>query len=148
MLNELQVKTGFEDMNLPLIHHQLSTDAYWCIGIPLETVEAAWRSSFCIGLFIEAEMIGFARIITDYATFGYLADVYILTEHRGKGYSKEMMAYIMELPWVKGLRRFMLATLDAHSLYEQFGFIAPRKPDRLMEIIQPGVYGDRNNKIV
>ena len=140
MPNKLDIKTGFEAMNLPLIHHYLSTDAYWCMGIPFETVAAAWRGSFCIGLFIEEEMVGFARIITDYATFGYLADVYMLVEHRGKGYSKEMMSYIMELPWVQGWRRFMLATLDAHALYRQFGFDRPAKPDRLMEITRPGMY--------
>ncbi|WP_144282092.1 GNAT family N-acetyltransferase [Chryseobacterium echinoideorum] len=127
-------------MDIKAIHQFLSTESYWAKGIPLETVSAALKNSFCIGLFEDEKQIGFARLITDYATFGYLADVYILKEYRGNGLSKMMMKYIMELDFVKGLRRTLLATLDAHSLYRQFGFQSPENPERLMEIKNNNLY--------
>ncbi|MGE4512405.1 MAG: GNAT family N-acetyltransferase [Chryseobacterium sp.] len=128
------IKTDFENMDIEAIHQFLSTESYWAKDIPLETVTAALKNSFCIGLFKDEKQIGFARLVTDYATFGYLADVYILKEYRGKGLSKMMIKYIMKLEFVQGLRRTLLATLDAHSLYSQFGFESPENPERLMEI--------------
>lgn len=136
----IKIKNGFQNMDIKAIHQFLSTESYWAKGIPLETVSAALKNSFCIGLFEDGKQIGFARLITDYATFGYLADVYILKEYRGNGLSKMMMKYIMELDFVKGLRRTLLATLDAHSLYRQFGFQSPENPGRLMEIKNNNVY--------
>lgn len=128
------IKTDFENMDVESIHQFLSTESYWAKGIPMEMVSVALKNSFCIGLFEDEKQIGFARLVTDYATFGYLADVYILKEYRGKGLSKMMVKYIMKLEFVQGLRRTLLATLDAHSLYRQFGFQSPENPERLMEI--------------
>ncbi len=127
------------------VHSFLSTESYWSKNIPKQTVEKAIENSFCIGVYFDSKQVGFARIISDYATFGYLADVYILQEHRGKGISKAMMKAILALDWVKGLRRFTLATLDAQGLYSQFGFFCPKNPERLMEISKPGIYGDLTN---
>lgn len=122
------------------IHHWLSTESYWSQNIPYATVKNAFDHSFCIGILKDDEQVGYARLITDYATFAYLADVYIKEDHRGHGLSKQMMQFIMELDWVKGLRRVMLATMDAHGLYEQFGFQEPKFPKRLMEIVRPTIY--------
>lgn len=132
-------------LKLDEIHHFLSLEAYWSKNISKEIVQNAIENSFCIGIYYSGEQVGFARIITDYATFGYLADVFILKTHRGKGLSKAMMAVIMNLTWVKMLRRFSLATLDAQGLYRQFGFENPKNPERLMEIVKPSIYGDTNN---
>ena len=122
------------------IHQWLSTESYWCKNIPFEVVQKSIEHSFCIGVIREAEQVGFARLITDYATFGYLADVYVKEEYQGKGLSKKMMDVLLNLDWVKGLRRISLATLDAHGLYEQYGFTLPKFPDRLMEITRPQIY--------
>jgi len=127
-------------MDIAAIHNFLSKESYWAKGIPLETVEISLKNSFCAGLFDDNTQIGFARFVTDYATFAYLADVYVLKEHRGKGLSKMLMKYIMDLEWTKGLRRMLLATLDAHSLYQQFGFQSPRNPEWLMELKRNNLY--------
>lgn len=133
-------KTGYDNMNVVAIHRYLSEDSYWAKGIPLETVEGALRHSFCLGVFEGEEQIGFARLVTDYHSFGYLADVYVLEDRRGQGLSKRMMEYLLALEWMPKLRRVMLATRDAHGLYEQFGFRVTERPDRLMEITRPGMY--------
>lgn len=122
------------------IHEWLSKESYWSKNIPYKTVRSAGENSFCIGVFYQDQQVGYARIITDYNTFGYLADVYIISEHRKKRLSKIMMECIMQLEWVSGLRRFMLATLDAHDLYKQYGFVQPIHPNRLMEINKPDIY--------
>lgn len=136
------IKQGFENMDVEAIHQFLSTESYWAKDIPLETVSTALKNSFCIGLFEDEKQIGFARLVTDYATFGYLADVYVLKEYRNKGFSKMMIKYLLELEFVQGLRRTLLATLDAHSLYRQFGFQSPENPERLMEIKRNNLYKD------
>ena len=127
-------------LQIPVIHRYLAEDSYWSEQIPLATVQAAIANSYCIGIYQGDTQVGFARIVTDYATFGYLADVFVLPEHRGIGLSKFMMECITGLDWVNRLRRFSLATLDAHGLYTKFGFRAPEHPDRLLEITRPGMY--------
>jgi GNAT superfamily N-acetyltransferase len=144
-LNEYQISTDVSLIQTDAVHHFLSKESYWAKNIPLETVSKSIQNSFCVGVYFNEKQVGFARIVSDYATFGYLADVYILSEHRGKGLSKGIMDVIMSLDWVKKLRRFSLATVDAHGLYAQYGFTASKNPDRLMEITQPGIYGDHNN---
>lgn len=128
-----EIKTGFEHMNLPAIHHFLSKESYWAGNISFETVEQSLKHSFCIGIFIHNEQIGFARLITDYTSFAYLADVYILSAHRRKGLSKILIQHILDLQWVKKLKRILLSTIGAHTLYSQFGFTASEHPERLME---------------
>jgi GNAT superfamily N-acetyltransferase len=123
------------------IHDWLSKESYWSQHIPYTVVKNAFDHSFCAGILRDDEQIGYARLITDYATFAYLADVYVKEAHRGHGLSKKMVELLMEQDWVKGLRRIMLATMDAHGLYEQFGFQEPKFPKRLMEIVRPAVYG-------
>lgn len=116
------------------IHQFLSEESYWALNIPLHLVQEAIRGSLCFGVYFESQQIGFARVITDNASFGYLADVFIVKDHRGKGLSKELMRFVMEYPTIKMLRRFMLATKDAHGLYKQVGFTALAEPARFMEI--------------
>lgn len=119
---------------MAMIHRFLSQEAYWCLNIPLETVQRSIDNSLCFGVYLDGQQVGFARVVTDYATFGYLADVFILPEHRGKGFSKQFMAKIMAYPALQGLRRLMLVTQDAHSLYKQFGFRPIENPENTMFI--------------
>jgi RimJ/RimL family protein N-acetyltransferase/GNAT superfamily N-acetyltransferase len=118
------------------IHQWLSTESYWLQGAPYETVKTAFDQSFCIAVLHEGSQIGFARLLTDYTRFAYLADVYIEEEHRGKGLSKKMMDIIHGLDWVKGICKFMLHTKDAHGLYTQYGYAPPPFPDRYLEKFQ------------
>jgi len=121
-------------LDVNYIHYFLSKESYWAKNIPIELVKTSIEGSFCFGVYHQGKQIGFARVITDYATFGYLADVFIDKNYRGKGLSKELMKFIMEQEVIKKLRRFMLATLDAHSLYAQFGFESQEGNKRFMSI--------------
>lgn len=122
------------------IHHYLSTQSYWAKGIPLETVQRSIENSLCFGIYKDKQQVGFARWITDKATFGYLADVYVETEYRGQGLSKKLMSLMLFHRDLQGLRRYMLATLDAQALYAQFGFKAIENPERMMAIVVPDPY--------
>lgn len=117
------------------IHHYLSTQSYWAQNIPLETVKLSIENSLCFGVYKDTVQIGFARWITDKATFAYLADVYIEEIYRGQGLSKKLMSLMLFHRDLQGLRRYMLATQDAQGLYAQFGFKAIDHPDRLMAIV-------------
>jgi GNAT superfamily N-acetyltransferase len=137
----LRISTDKQELDVELIHRFLSTEAYWSRGIPRQNVERAIAGSLCFGGYLEeAGQVAFARVITDGASFGYLADVFVLPAQRGQGYSKQLVAAIMAHPPLQGLRRFMLATADAHALYAQFGFAAPSSPQSLMEILRPDIY--------
>jgi N-acetylglutamate synthase-like GNAT family acetyltransferase len=114
--------------------------SYWAKDIPKSLVERTLGHSLCWGIYHQEKQVGFARVITDQATFAYLCDVFIAAEHRGRGLSKSLMATILAHPDLQGLRRWMLVTADAQSLYEQFGFQVVAKPERHMEIHRPGIY--------
>jgi GNAT superfamily N-acetyltransferase len=133
------ISTDPARLDLAVIHGFL-TSSYWARGIPLATVQAAIDHSLPFGIYDRARQVGFARVITDTATFAYLADVFVLESHRGRGLSKWLMQCIMAHPDLQGLRRWMLATRDAHGLYRQAGFQALKAPDRWMEIHDPDVY--------
>lgn len=135
-----RISSEYTDMDLSVIHEYIS-NSYWAKNIPFETMKKAVQNSLCFGVFTESgDQIGFARMVTDSATFAYLADVFILDEHRGKGLSKRLMQQILAHPQLQGLRRMALATRDAHGLYEQFGFKVLASPDTFMELHQPRVY--------
>lgn len=123
-----------------VVHHYLSQQSYWAKGIPIGVVQKSIEGSYCVGVYSNGEQVGFARLVTDYATFGYLADVFVLEAHRGKGLSKEIMKFIMGQEWVQGLRNVMLGTQDAHGLYQQFGFAIPGDPKRYMSLFKPNIY--------
>ena len=134
MTSEYIISADKAQLDVPLIHRFLSQEAYWCLNIPLDVVQRSIENSVCFGIYRGDEQVGFARVITDLATFGYLADVFVLPEHRGKGLSKQLMAFIMAYPPLQGLRRMMLVTLDAHGLYRQFGFRPIDEPENTMFI--------------
>jgi GNAT superfamily N-acetyltransferase len=136
---EYRLSIDREEMDLAAIHAFLSrTD--WSPGIPQAVLARAIANSLCFGLFLGKDQVGFARVITDRATFAYLADVYVLEAHRGKGLSRWLMEIITAHPDLQGLRRFALATRDAHGLYERFGFRPLANPAAMMEILRPDVY--------
>ena len=133
----ISTETSF--FNLEYIHEFLS-NSYWAQNIPIETVQKSIDNSICFGVFHLGKQIGFARVITDKTTFAYLADVFIDEAYRGQGLSKWLMEEIMKHEDLQGLRRFMLATRDAHGLYTQFGFSQLTNADRWMQIHNPDVY--------
>lgn len=137
------ISTDQQRLDLVFIHHELS-HSYWAEGIPFELVQQYIPHSLCFGIYHGTQQVGFARVITDYTTFGYLADVFVTETFRGQGLSKWLMDVIMAHPGLQGLRRFMLATRDAHELYKKHGFVPLANPDRIMEIVRPDMYKNRN----
>ena len=117
--------------------------SYWSPGVPRTVVQRAISNSVCFGVYQSARQVGFARVVTDKTTFAYMADVYILEPHRGRGLGKRLVEFIMAHQDLQGLRRFMLVTRDAHGLYGQFGFGPVATPERLMEILDPDLYMTR-----
>lgn len=138
------VSDDFALIDFDVVHHFL-TNCYWSPGISRELVERAARHSMCFGVYKgsrdgERAQVGFARVVSDRATYAYLADVFVLEEHRGQGLSKLLMRAIMSHPELQGLRRWMLMTRDAHGLYTQFGFTQLPHPDRAMERVILNAY--------
>ncbi|WP_431210761.1 GNAT family N-acetyltransferase [Puia sp. P3] len=143
------ISTDKDKLDIPFIHSFLSKEAYWSLNIPLDTVERAIAGSLCFGVYHTPQtgqptegrsQVGFARIITDYATIAYLGDVFITTPHRGRGLSKILMQQIMTHPNLQGLRRWVLLTADAHELYLKFGWKPIPHPEKYMEVHDPNVY--------
>ncbi|MBV9242184.1 MAG: GNAT family N-acetyltransferase [Acidobacteria bacterium] len=137
---EYEIDTDKRRLDIAAIYKFLSVESYWAKNRTLEQTLAAIENSLCFGLYKGREQVGFARVITDKATFAYLGDVYVLTEHRGRGLSKWLMKTIIEQPDLQGLRRWLLATKDAHALYEQYGFRVLVHPERWMEKPAPDAY--------
>lgn len=137
--NDYRISTDKETINVDYVHSFLS-QSYWAENIPLLTVRRSIEGSLCFALFKGDQQIGFARVITDAATFAYLADVFIDESFRGLGLSKWLVEVIMGHPQLQGLRRFLLATKDAHGLYRQVGFQPLNFIDRWMQVHQPNVY--------
>lgn len=138
--SNLQISTDRTELDVPLIYRFLSEQSTWAVGISRAVVDRAIENSLCFGGYVDGRQVAFARVITDYATFGNLVDVFVIPEYRGRGYGKEIMKAVMVHPSLKTLRRFMLATGDAHGLFEQFGFTAPQRPETLMERYFPNMY--------
>lgn len=136
---EYSISTDPTRLDVEAIHSYLAR-AYWCEGIPRRTLERAIANSLCFGLFQGKDQVGLARVITDSATYAYLCDAYVLEDHRGKGLGKWLMECVLAHPACPGLRRFSLATRDAHGLYRQFGFRELSKPESMMEILRPDIY--------
>jgi GNAT superfamily N-acetyltransferase len=134
------VSTEKNDLDVGFVHRFLSEQTYWARGIPRDVVERSIANSLCFGGFLGGRQVAFARVISDYATFANLVDVFVLPELRGRGYSKALMETVLAHPQLQGLRRFMLATSDAHGLYARFGFTAPANPQTLMERYVPDIY--------
>ncbi|WP_163324929.1 GNAT family N-acetyltransferase [Draconibacterium mangrovi] len=130
----IEISTDKGKLDVLVIHNYLANESYWAKGRTLETVERSIQNSLCFGVYLESRQVGFARVITDYAVFAWLLDVFILPEFQGKGYGKKLMEAIMTHNNLQGLRRWGLGTEDAHELYKQFGFMSLHKPGNMMEI--------------
>ena len=137
---DYSISTDPNAIDLETVHTYLTNESYWAAGVPRAVVEKSIRHSLCFSLFQREAQVGFARIVTDTATFAYLADVFILAGHRGHGLGKWLVECIKAHPELKGLRRWLLATADAHGLYAQYGFQPLANPDRIMEIRDLEVY--------
>ncbi len=136
---DLAISTDPSKLDRSLIARFLA-GSYWAKGIPQEVVDRSIEGSLCFGLYRGQKQLGFARVITDYATFAYLADVFVVETSRGEGLGVWMMEVIMGHPSLQNLRRWMLATRDAHGLYEKFGWRSLENPERMMEIVDPEIY--------
>ena len=136
---EFRISTDPEDLDVGLIHRFL-TESYWASGIPIETVQRSLQNSLPFGLYHGDRQIGFARAITDRATFAYLADVFVLEEYRGQRLGQWLIDVVLGHPDLQGLRRWVLLTRDAHGLYRKHGFSDLRQPDRYMEMWEPDIY--------
>jgi len=131
------ISTDQDLLDFEIIYHYLKNESYWARGIPAETLKKAITNSMCFGVYKQERLAGFARVVTDKATFAYICDVFILTEFRKLGLSKWLVQTITNHPELQGLRRWSLATADAHGLYTQFGFTPITRPERWMEIFTP-----------
>jgi GNAT superfamily N-acetyltransferase len=136
---EFTVTDRRADLDIETIHHFLR-ESYWAKGIPRPIVEKAINNSLCFGLYHNSRQIGFGRAVSDQATFAYLADVFVVPAYRGRGLGKWLVSCVLAHPELQGLRRWLLATLDAHGLYEKNGFVKLHKPERFMEINDPDIY--------
>src|ERR1700674_4466075 len=133
------VSTDRERLDLDVVHGFL-TECYWAKGIPREVVARSIENSLCFGLYSQCKQVGFARVISDYATYAYIGDVFVLESFRGQGLGKWLMECIMQHPRLQGLRRWSLITRDAHGLYAQLGFEPLKNPQNYMELQRPDVY--------
>jgi N-acetylglutamate synthase-like GNAT family acetyltransferase/predicted metal-dependent hydrolase len=139
-VDELEFSTDRSRLDIELIHDFLGKKSYWAKNVSREIVERSIQNSLCFGVYRDTRQIAFARVISDFATFAYLADVFVLPDERGKGVSKFLIANILAHPQLQGLRRFFLATEDAQGLYSQFGFEPITHPERFMTIHRPNIY--------
>jgi len=137
---EYRITTDRDKQDIVVIHDFLSNHSHWSRGIPIETVRKSIDNSLNFGLFHQDKQVGYARLITDYATIAYLGDVFVLPEYRGYGLSKWLMEVVMSHPDLEGLRRWVLLTSDAHGLYEKTGWKRIAQPERYMEWHNPDVY--------
>ncbi len=147
MKNHYTISSRPEDLDFELIYGFIS-QSYWAKGIPRKTVQKSLDNSIVFGVYELSEnqrskqQRGFARVITDKATFAYLADVFVIESHRGLGLSKQLMSAVVAHPDLQGLRKFMLTTNDAHGLYQQYGFTPVEQPELLLQIARPDIYGE------
>lgn len=139
-MSVLKISCDHSQLDVDMIYSFLSTQAYWSKNIPKAIFDKGFKHSLVFGGFLDAQQVAFARVISDYATFANLVDVFVLPEYRGQGYSKQLIQAVMAHPDLQGLRRFTLATGDAHGLYAQFGFTSPKRPETLMERNFPDIY--------
>ena len=141
---EYEITTDKGKLDFDVIHGFLS-QSYWSSGIPMDTVKKAAQNAVTFGIYHGKQQVGYARVITDFTTFAYLADVFIVENERGKGLSKWLVETILAAPFLQGLRRWMLATRDAHGLYQQYGFTPLENPDIFMQVNRPDIYNNGKN---
>ena len=137
--DEFEISDDRSRLDIKVIHEFLTAESYWAVGRNVETVERSIENSLSFGVYKDGAQVGFARVLTDYATFAWIADVFVLNEHRGRGLSKWLMEVILAHPDLQGFRRWVLATKDAHDLYRKFGFQELKRPERWMERPDPNM---------
>lgn len=137
---EFEISTDPARVDLPVVHAFLRTEAYWSPGVPMDVVRRSIGGSIVFGVYRGVEQVGFTRVVSDKATFAWICDVFVLDAYRGQGLGKWLMECVVAHPELQGLRRWMLATRDAHGLYKQSGFTELRDPARLMERWDPEIY--------
>ncbi len=136
-MEDFIISTDKSCMDLPMIHSFLSERSYWAKGRSTDAVKKSIENSLCFGIYNQqGQQLGFARVATDYAIFGYLMDVFVLEEFRGHGLGKKLIEYVVNHPDIKNLQRIGLATSDAHKLYRQFGFSPVSFPEKMMELVR------------
>ena len=138
--SSFQVSTDRTRLDVPMIYRFLSEHSTWAIGISPAVVERSIENSLCFGGYLDGRQVAFARVITDFATYANLVDVFVVPEYRGRGYAKQLVRVVMDHPSLQNLRRFTLNTKDAHTLYERFGFTTPQRPETYMERYFPNIY--------
>lgn len=143
VVENIRITDDKNEIDLDTVHQFLTT-TYWSKDIPKEVVQKAIKHSLSVGLLLDDQLIGFGRAITDYATFAYLADIYVGAEFRGKGYSKIIIKALLDKSGSEELRRILLATADAHGLYRKFDFTNLAKPESFLEINRPKIYQQTN----
>jgi N-acetylglutamate synthase-like GNAT family acetyltransferase len=135
-MNDFKISTNKDKLDLEVIHDFLTNRSYWAQGRSLETVKRSIENSLCFGMYNKKDnLVGFARVLTDYAVFAYIMDVFILEDYRNQGLGTQLIDFIVKNPTLQGLQRIMLATKDAHGLYEKYGFRITESADKIMEII-------------
>ena len=137
--DEYTISTDPKRLDISVIHDFISNQSYWAQGRAVETVQRALDNSLNFGIYKTDQQVGFGRVVTDYATFAWIADVFVLPEYRGRGLSKWLVEVMLAHPQLQGFRRWVLATKDAHSLYARFGFIELHRPERWMERPDPNM---------
>ncbi|MFM7115507.1 MAG: GNAT family N-acetyltransferase [Planctomycetota bacterium] len=142
---DFSISTDATQLDLEVIHGFLS-NSYWSLGLPLEVLQRAIAGSLCFGVYHGDKQVGFARVVTDKATFAYLCDVFVLEAYRGQGLGGWLMEVVAAHPDLQGLRRMVLVTRDAHGLYEKFGFRPLARPAGYMELHRPDVYSQGHAK--
>ena len=140
-MNEIDISTDVARLDLGVVHGFLSRESHWARGIDRGTVERSVRNSLCFGAYRAGDLIGFARVVTDRATFAFVCDVFVISEARGQGVAKLLVNAIMKHPDLQGLRRMALTSRDAQGLYERSGFSSLANPERWMERFFPAIYG-------
>lgn len=138
--DKFEISTDKSKLQIDVIQNFLADESYWASTRTLEQTKIAIENSVCFGIYDADKQIGFARVVSDFATFAYIGDVFVLSEYRGHGLSKWLMEAMLEHPDLQGLRRWVLATKDAHGLYSQFGFHGLKFPERWMELPAPNAY--------
>ena len=138
--DSLRIDTDREALDLELIHTFLVEESYWARERTVEQTRRAIEHSICFGVYDGERQVGFARVVSDRATFAYLGDVFVIAEYQGRGIGKMLMEAIVAHPELQGLRRWVLATRDAHGLYEKYGFTPLKHPERWMELAAPNAY--------
>lgn len=139
-MSALHISTDRSELDVPLIYRFLSEQSTWAVGIPRTVVDRAIENSLCFGAYVDGRQVAFARVVTDYATYGSIDDLFVLPEYRGRGYARALLETLLAHPSLQGLRRLTVATSNGRELFEQSGFSVPQHPDTLLERYFPNIY--------